>query len=103
MKKWKIAGLIISQIVLTYLVFIVCIHSPKSTYQQVEEAVGAQESQLRSEESRLYSIIFKHVEQPTSVTIEETRKMSKPDTSRSGLNNLAVDDAEFVRRIVNRK
>lgn len=102
MKKWKIAGLVASQIVLTYAVFIVCIKQPKSNYQQIEEAVGRQQSQLRAEASRLNSIIFKYIQQPTSITIEETRKAKKPNIG-TALQSLKAEDVAFLMGVVNGK
>lgn len=102
MRKWKIAGLIVSQIVLSYLVFIVCIKQPRSKYQQVEEAVGAQQWKLRAETSRLNSILFRYVQQPTTVTIEETRKMRKPDKGNI-LQSLKVEDVAFLMNVASGK
>ncbi len=96
MRKFKIAGLIASQIVLTYLVFIICIQQPRSKQQQIEDALGSQRSHLRDEEARLNSIIFKNARHPTTVTIVETRKMSKPDTNQNALSLLRYEDQEFL-------
>lgn len=103
MKKWKLTGLIVSQIILTYAVFIVCIHEPKSISQQVDEAVAAEQNILNHKEHKLRSIIFKHLQHPTSITIEETRKIRKPDTIYSGLDLLSDDDLLFLAEIVNEK
>jgi hypothetical protein len=96
MKKWKIAGLLVSQIILTYAVFIVCIHQPKNIYRQVGDVYGSKGYPLSSTEARLRSILLQYVEHPTTVTIIETKKAPKEDTNRTGLALLKPDDVEFL-------
>lgn len=102
MKKWKLTGLIVSQIILNYAVFIVCIHQPKSISQQVNEALSTEQSILHTKEYKLRSIIFKHVQQPTSITIEEVGK-PKPNSNRTGLDMLSDDDVLFLAEILKEK
>ena len=96
MKKWKIAGLIASQATLTYAVFVICIHEPKSIYQQVQESVGVEKDILHNKEVKINSIMFNHFEHPTTVTIEQIRKDSKPNFRRSGFDLLSKEDAAFL-------
>lgn len=103
MKKRNLTGLLVSQLVLIYAVFIVCIESPKSKYQQVEKAVGAQKILLNDKEIKLNSIIFKYVWHPTTVTVEEVHKRNKPDSSCSEFDLLSADEAAFLMRIINEK
>ena len=103
MKKWKLAGLILSQLALTYAVFIICIHQPKSKYREIEESVGWQENELRTAESRLYMIMNKYVQHPTTVRIERTYAPANSDTTTTGLAMLTTADADFLMRVVKGK
>ena len=103
MKKWKLAGLLVSQTVLTYAVFVICIHEPKSKYRQVEEAVAIEKSILHNKEAKLNSIMYKHYEHPTTVTIEQVKKDAKPNTGRNDLDLLSAEDAAFLVDVANGK
>ena len=103
MKKWKLAGLLVSQAALTYAVFVVCIQLPKSKYQQVEEAVGIEKSMIQSKEAKINSILFTHVQHPTTVTIEQVNKDAKPNLRKNGLDLLSADDAAFLVDVANGK
>ena len=96
MKKLKLAGLLVSQAALTYVVFVICIHEPKSKYQQVQESVGVEQSILQNKQVKLNSIMFNHFEHPTTVTIEQVRKDTKPNLRKSGFDLLSKEDAAFL-------
>ena len=103
MKKWKLAGLLVSQAVLTYAVFVICIHEPKSIAQQVKESVGVEQDNLYHKEAKLRSIIFKNVEHPTTVTIERVRKDTMTNLRRTELEILSAEDAAFLADVANGK
>jgi hypothetical protein len=103
MKKWKLAVLVVSQAALTYAVFIICIHEPKTRYQQVEEAVGDARSILHNKEAKINSIVFNHFEHPTTVTIERVIKDPKPNPGKTGMDLLSAEDREFLEDVANGK
>jgi hypothetical protein len=103
MKKWKIASLIASQAALTYAVFVICIHEPKTIAQQVQESVADEQSNLRNKEGKLRSIMFKNTQRPNTITIVETKKDIKPSGGRNGLEMLSAEDAAFLVDVANGK
>jgi len=103
MKKWKIVGLIISQIALTYFVFIASIHQPKSKYRQVEDDIGWQESELRGTELRLLHMMRTYVYHPTTVTIERTHTFANTAANHTGLDLLKPEDGKFLMEVAGRK
>ena len=96
MRKWKLTALLISQAALTYAIFIVCVHSPKSKYRQINEAIGTEQNALRSKETKLNSIIFGRVRHPTGVTVQQVKKDSSPNTRIDRAEILSPEDKAFL-------
>ena len=101
MKKWKIGILLTVNSVLVYAVFLSCLHEPKSISQQVNSKYGLEEEILRRQQSRLMSISLSQVSTPTSVTVEETRKIRKDNGDRFDL--LDSGDKAFLIEVAGAK
>jgi len=104
-KKWRIVILLTANIVMLYAVFVISIQPYKSTFMQVSEAYGVDESILQAQLSRLNSIIFKRARKASSISIVPTAELEaqcKQDSIYSA-DALSLEDAEFLLDLASRK
>jgi hypothetical protein len=106
-RKWKAAFIVVSSLALMYAVFLVCIHSEKTRFMQVNEAYGPERGVLDKELRRIHDIVFKNARRmnPNMITIvptatlEAERKRDSIDVA----NALSLEDQLFLLEIVTQK
>ena len=106
-RKWEATVILVSSSLLMYAVFLVCIHSEKTRFMQVDEAYGQERGVLDRELSRIHEIAFKNARRinPNMITIVPTAALEaqRKQDSITAANTLSLEDQLFLLEIMTGK
>ena len=106
-RKRQALFLIVSYSALMYAIFIVCMHPQRTTFRQMNDAYGTEQSLLDKQQRRLNDIILKHArrQKPNMITIVPTAVLEaqQKQDSINEANTLSLDDQLFLLDVASGK